>query len=225
MYLSRMYLNPQRRQTKALLASSQKLHAAVLSCFPPETSDEEGRVLWRVDKTDHRLLLYIVSPRVPSFEHLQEQAGWSQESTGESRDYTPLLDRLTRGQRFAFRLTANPVHTLTTETGKKRVAHLTAEHQLRWFLDRQDMMGVSIPDVDVPGHTESETMRAVQVVGNEHAVFNRRGRRVTIVRATYEGVLEVTDVDKLRFTLIQGIGKAKGYGCGLLTLAGIGSAR
>ncbi len=40
-----------------------------------------------------------------------------------------------------------------------------------------------------------------------------------MVRATYEGMLEVADVEKLKKVLTQGIGKAKGYGCGLLTLA------
>lgn len=60
---------------------------------------------------------------------------------------------------------------------------------------------------------------SVQVVGRERLSFDRRGKKVTLVRATYEGMLEVADVEKLKKVLTQGIGKAKGYGCGLLTLA------
>ena len=44
MYLSRMYLNPQRRQGRALLASPQKMHAAVLSSFPPIPVESDERV-------------------------------------------------------------------------------------------------------------------------------------------------------------------------------------
>lgn len=36
---------------------------------------------------------------------------------------------------------------------------------------------------------------------------------------TFDGRLEVTDPAALRRTLTQGIGKAKAYGCGLITLA------
>jgi CRISPR system Cascade subunit CasE len=35
----------------------------------------------------------------------------------------------------------------------------------------------------------------------------------------FEGRLLITDPDALRAALVTGIGPAKGYGCGLLTLA------
>ena len=63
----------------------------------------------------------MVSPGVPSFEHLQEQAGWSQQQTWDTRDYSTLLDRLLRGQRYYFRLTANPV-VATRVDGKQKTS-------------------------------------------------------------------------------------------------------
>ena len=45
------------------------------------------------------------------------------------------------------------------------------------------------------------------------------GRLVTLGTAAYEGVLEVTDAGRLAGALTKGIGAAKGYGCGLMTLA------
>jgi CRISPR system Cascade subunit CasE len=36
---------------------------------------------------------------------------------------------------------------------------------------------------------------------------------------TYEGRLRIDDVDKVRTVLTTGLGKAKAYGCGLMTLA------
>ncbi|RSZ63182.1 type I-E CRISPR-associated protein Cas6/Cse3/CasE [Corynebacterium hylobatis] len=213
MYLSRMYLNNQRRQTRALLANPQMMHAAVLSSFPPDSSaqTEEGRVLWRIDRTREETALYVVSPSIPSFEHLQEQSGWAQEPSWQTSDYSQMLNRITKGQRYAFRLTANPVHTVTEEGKKRRVAHITAEHQLRWLIERQEQLGARI--ADDAGEPTASVNRSTRMV------FNRNGRRVTIQQVTFDGVLEVTAADSLRLVLTSGLGKARGYGCGLLTLA------
>ena len=37
--------------------------------------------------------------------------------------------------------------------------------------------------------------------------------------ARFRGELEITDTEQLRDTLINGMGRGKAYGCGLLTLA------
>lgn len=213
MYLSRMYLNAQRRQARELLANPQSMHAAVLSAFPPGSSEvsEDGRVLWRLDQHREKTALYVVSPAVPSFEHLQEQAGWSQEQSWQTSDYTTMLNRIVRGQRYAFRLSANPVQTVTEDGRKRRVAHVTPQHQMAWLAQRQDQLGASI--------TDGDGELTATVTGSSRLVFNRGGRRVTIQQVVFEGLLEVTAADQLRSVLTSGIGKARGYGCGLLTLA------
>ncbi|MFG7941943.1 type I-E CRISPR-associated protein Cas6/Cse3/CasE [Streptomyces sp. NHF165] len=42
---------------------------------------------------------------------------------------------------------------------------------------------------------------------------------VRFTRATFDGRLRITDLAAFRRTLVQGLGKAKAYGCGLMTLA------
>jgi CRISPR system Cascade subunit CasE len=42
---------------------------------------------------------------------------------------------------------------------------------------------------------------------------------VNLAVATFDGLLEVADADLLRRTLVSGLGPAKAYGCGLMTLA------
>lgn len=49
-----------------------------------------------------------------------------------------------------------------------------------------------------------------------------RRRRVTLRIAQFDGVLEVTDAAVLRGALLSGMGRAKGYGCGLMTLRPVG---
>ncbi|MGP5243564.1 type I-E CRISPR-associated protein Cas6/Cse3/CasE [Corynebacterium variabile] len=208
-----MYLNPQRRHCRALLANPEMLHAAVLSSFPPGTDavSDNGRVLWSIDRSGDKTALWMLSPAVPSFEHLQEQAGWSQQQTWETRDYSGLIGQLMKGQQYAFRLVANPIHIVTEGGMKKRRVHQKPEFQLQWLLDRQEAMGVKF--------LREEDAVAATVTGSERLVFNRKGRNVTLVRVVYQGLLEVTDRDLLEQTLISGIGKGKAYGCGLLTLA------
>ncbi len=207
MYLSRIQVNAARRHARVLLGSPQKMHAAVLAAFPQDDA-ERGRVLWRVDHDTHRHWLYVVSRPTPDFAHIIEQAGWpTTHDTWAVRPYGTLLDRLDSGQEWAFRLTANPSHVHQ----EKRYGHVTVAQQLDWFLSRASRWGIAVPDRDgVP-----------DVVVHDRVTdrFRRKGQTVTIVKATYDGILAVTDPALLRTALVNGIGRAKGYGCGLLTLA------
>ena len=42
---------------------------------------------------------------------------------------------------------------------------------------------------------------------------------VTLATAQYDGILEVTDADAFRHVLGFGMGRARGFGCGLMTIA------
>jgi CRISPR system Cascade subunit CasE len=43
--------------------------------------------------------------------------------------------------------------------------------------------------------------------------------RVSLYTVTYEGILEITDVELFKEVLTKGIGRGKAYGCGMLTIA------
>lgn len=211
MHMTRFEINPARRDGRTMLASPQRMHAAVLAAFPEARDD--GRVLWRLDEGRHDVVLYVVSPDKPDLTHLVETMGrptygW------QTRDYGPFLERLTAGERWAFRLRANPVHNVPSVDGGrgKRVGHVTVAQQTDWFLRQAARHGFIVPtgafdEPDVAVHAR-RTVR-----------FDRRGRTVTLSTAVFEGVLRVDDADALRAALVEGIGPAKGYGCGLLTLA------
>lgn len=216
MFLTRFELNPVRRGARHLLASPHRLHAAVLAGFPTDQREPtpQGRILWRLDQRSRQTLLYLASPHQPDLTHLTEQAGWPATQRWDTRPYTPLLDRLNTGQHWAFRLSANPVHNGPSTPGErgKRHGHVTITQQTRWLLDRAHHNGFTIPETtgkepDVAVHAR-HTWR-----------FPRDGRTVTLATAVFEGRLETTDPDALRHALTHGIGPAKGYGCGLLTLA------
>lgn len=223
MFLSHMHLNPGRRGTARLLASPQRMHAAVLLGFPGLDTTSE-RILWRIDQpTPHDVNLLVASPREPDFTHIIEQAGWptSAESTWRSRPYQPFLDRLSASQCWAFRVRVNPVvRKRDPERGKRimTIPHLTVAQQEQWLLERAERLGVSF----VIGSGDEPCLKLTH---RSTGTFERRaaapaaGREVTIASAQLEGLLQVVDPDLFRSALTKGIGRAKAYGCGLMTLA------
>lgn len=221
MFISRCEINPAKRQARKLLGSPQAMHAAVMSCFPRSQSDEVGRILWRIDENNGAQFLLIVSSVKPDLSVIEEQAGWVTSSTAEYKKYGPFLDQIEDGQFYHFRLTANPVHHVRRENGRsQRLGHVSVRHQEQWLLDRMGRYGFTIPQVDRGEDAEDATYSfAVNERGKRS--FSRRaerGRRVTLTTATFEGILQVTDAETLRKTMVEGIGPAKAYGCGLLTL-------
>lgn len=214
---TKVLLNPARRQGRKLLTNPQALHAAVCASFPPDVNQKDSRILWRLDQREHENILYIVGPEKPTAVHIVEQAGWDTRPP-QSVDYDRFLGQLMRGQQWNFALVANPTKSLR-RPGEKRgqvVARLSAAAQLEWLHSKAESMGVNF------GLVKEST---AQVAGREPVYFNRKesGRkhfgRVHIVKVRFQGILEVTEPDRLRQTLVNGVGRAKGYGCGLLTLA------
>ncbi|SES04446.1 CRISPR system Cascade subunit CasE [Propionibacterium cyclohexanicum] len=223
MFLTQFDINTGRRSAQRLIGSAERIHAAVLGCFPPgQYSADDARTLWRLDRgpSNHQTSLMIVSPLRPDLTALNEQAGWDTGSAGRSADYGAFLAGLSAGRVWRFRLTANPTVSLKRpgQGGQrgKRHAHVTAGQQLEWLLKRAARYGFTIP-LDDDGQARA------QVTGRDVLRFRRgpgaTGRIVTVATATYDGVLEVNDPNLLRAVLTNGIGPAKGYGCGLLTLA------
>lgn len=218
MFLARIDINPMRRRARELLANPQAMHAAVMRACASGTPVPEGRILWRVDQDHHRIALYITSPDSPQIAGLQEQIGWSENCAVQIADYDPFLKKLLPGQTYAFRLTANPTHVVTTEDGvKRRYGHVTEAQQRQWLLDRCEVNGFIIPALQT--NIGDNLDRALVTHDRTIRTFRRKGRPVTIAMASFSGSLEIVDADLLRSALTNGIGRAKAYGCGLLTLA------
>lgn len=241
-YLSQILINPMRRGGQKLLSNPRAMHAAVLQGIPIDPVTE--RVLWRVELDQPRQpRLLVLTQTKPSWEHVVEQAGWpsSDELQVRTRPYGPLLERVTDGASFAFRLTANPVQATRSpekrttaqaarqETDPRRsirVGHRTVGHQMGWLTSRAARWGIQIPPATLDGAEGAgddghDDALDVRISRRQRISFQRGdgGGRVTLQQVTYDGHLVVDDAERLREVLLAGVGKAKAYGCGLLTLA------
>lgn len=212
MYLSRVGLNVKRRETQQALVLLQLMHAAVEQSF----TKHGRRNLWRVDWFENMCYLLVLSEHQPDFSHIVKQFGYGE--TGgewETKNYSLLLDRLKEGQTWQFRLRANPTRSSfrekSTRTGRGKVfAHVTQAQQKQWLIDTAAPLGFSVSE---------ESFDIVHTQWDKFSKTRGGKREVTIRTATFEGALTVTDSELFRGTLLKGIGRAKAYGCGLLTVA------
>lgn len=228
-FLCSVPLNPLRRGTQSLLQNPHRMHAAVEGVLPPNRS---GRLLWRVERSGPNCELLVMSPDLPTLDHIVEQAGWPGSDLGAPRlaDMAPVLGQIALGRQYGFRVTLNPTSTTRTPdraTGGQqrklaaaksvRVGHRTLAHQLDWFLGR------TLGDDTTWGFSvgSSPADANVYIDRREHLQFtkSRGGPLLSLDVATFQGVLTVTDAELFRGSLLQGLGRAKAYGCGLLTLA------
>ncbi len=143
-------------------------------------------------------------------------------------DWTPLLENgylieahgpkmsepsLQKGQRLAFRLMGNP----TKKVDGKRVPLVFDSHEdpnmktyWDWLHRKADAAGFRVLTArDAPFRTASNRRKKPRYAKNEIPLFGVR----------FDGLLEVIDPEKLHHALRQGIGPAKAFGFGLLSLA------
>ncbi|MDO4671131.1 MAG: type I-E CRISPR-associated protein Cas6/Cse3/CasE [Aerococcus sp.] len=205
MYMTKLSLDVNSRATVSYLANLERIHGMIESAFP----GGRKRRLWRVDTWNNQPFVLVVSEDKPDFSNNSHHAPIQE---WETRDYAPLLEKLEAGQQWRFRLCANPTHAVSPGKGKrgKVYAHVTTEQQQQWLYERQEQMGIRL---------DPEGFR---VVGSQWKNFNKgksRRHTVHVKTAVYEGVLTITDPERFREILTTGVGRAKAYGCGLLTIA------
>lgn len=205
MYLSRTELDPARRSTMTALVSPQKIHGAIERSF----AGERRRRLWRLDPLGGKLYLLLLSEEVPDLTGLCQQFGTG--AAPETRDYTPLLERVTPGSCWQFRLTANPTRSGKIPggpqaRGRLKPCYLEVE-QRAWLRDQAEKHGFALEDT------------SFSVTGKQTYHFEKNGTRpVTLLAVTYEGILQVTDPEPFKAMLCEGVGRGKAYGLGLMTL-------
>jgi len=207
MFLSKITLNPEREGARKIVASPQVAHAAVMKSFSNEALDatsSAGRPLWRLETNGRDPKLFVLSPSLPDFSHIVEQAGRKNDEYGVlTKSYDRVFELATVGRAFRFKGKLNPV----VEVKGKRVPMIREEAQKEWFASRAASLGFDL------------NLENFSVVEEKTISFKRQNNRVTLQAVTFEGILKVTDPELFSHTVRFGIGKAKAYGMGMITLA------
>lgn len=210
MFLSRLRLHPRDLDVLRDIADAEQLHRTVMRAFPQhDGSDARAafRVLFRLEFDRERRPVALVQSAVqPAWDKLPE--GYLLQH--ESKEISGFLDAIESGRRFRFRLLANPSKKVANGgRNSRRVALLDEAQQRDWLRRRAERGGFELPVDD-----------GLLIAPKRPLGKGGKGRPGLHVRPVlYEGLLTVTDADAFRQTLIAGIGPAKAYGCGLLSVA------
>lgn len=207
-FLSRLLLDARARRVRSEIASSYEMHRTLARAFvagAATPSDEaamlaDARVLFRVDGiVDARHVVVLVqSRRSPVWEDLSSFPGYF-----AARPQVRTLElRLPEGVRLAFRLRANP----TVKRDGKRRGLYREEEQRAWLARKGDQHGFRIE-------------RAAATCESRAARSQRHGDLAEHLAVRFDGVLVVEDGVRLAAAVAGGVGAAKGFGFGLLSLA------
>lgn len=206
MYLSKLVLDPHSRQVQAELANRYELHRTLANAFAGDSYTGE-RLLYRLE-TSHTLpylMILLQSTSAPNWS-LLEQKNYLLEPA-KVKFFDP---KLQNGEKFIFRLTANPTRRLrSSEKAGKRVALYKEEDQQEWILRKAEQHGFKLMNLQTTNLGDEYSYKSI----------NKERKRLTHHGVRFEGVLEVMNEERFRLTLVQGIGSAKGFGFGLLSLA------
>jgi len=247
MFLSRLILNPNSRQVQSELARPYEMHRTLMHAFDkyPCEKEEKARekfdVLFRADVEERRdcVKVFVQSSVEPDWSFLATLHDYlladADPPNPACKDISASFQRLQSGQVFSFRLRANPTKRIAKDTKSegalegKRVGLLREEEQIAWLIRKGQER-----EKGKPGGFEI-LMKEVEDKNGEVRLVPRvnvcregkqRGRKreegrsheTTHVAVRFDGLLRITDANAFRETLARGIGSAKGYGFGLLSV-------
>lgn len=236
-FLSQLRLDPLSRRVQAELARPYEMHRTLCHAFPELAGDEwkAARVLFRVDEDSGRPRLLVQSKREPDWHAFSNHLG------GARYLLTPPEVKrwelqLRAGQTLRFRLLANTTFRPKKADGSDGERRgLYREHERLDWLGRQGARcGFSLPQAqttlgrdgkpvifrDRPYDSLTLDLPVCQVVDlNDGRRSPSPDRRIKFSAARFDGVLQISNLNLFTHALENGIGPAKGFGFGLLSLA------
>jgi len=236
-FLSQLRLDPLSRRVQSELSRSYEMHRTLCHAFPNLTGDEwtAARVLFRTDDDAGRLQLLVQSKYEPDWNAFSNHLKGARYLLAPPQ-VKEWETKFHAGQMLRFRLLANPTFRPKRDDGsdgERRGLYREAE-RLDWLARQSARCGFALPQAQTTLRKNGEplifrgrphdeltldlpTCQVVDLNGGQR--FTLSDRRIRFSAARFDGVLQVADVELFRHALENGIGPAKGFGFGLLSIA------
>ena len=192
---------------------------------------EDGGFLFRIEP-EPPLRILVQSTEKPNWDYAFQNAAHLLASPPQVREYEPSF---TTGQSFRFRLVAQMVTRRTVPAGSlKEGQKAKSEHPIRCLLPSVAAGERRKPDPEFTawrdrlamlagqhGFTVGEYPKQLRVEPITNLFMKPAGQQQPkrFHAAMFEGVLTCTDPALLRGAVLNGIGRGKAFGMGLLSLA------
>jgi CRISPR system Cascade subunit CasE len=209
MFLSQFMLDLKNRQVQNELQNRYELHRTLTAQFPDFQREEIG-LLYRIEIPEGYLysaIKLLVQTQVePCWDGL-----WQRGMLLERPLVKTFIIRANPGSTYYFRILANPTvrKTQPGEENGKRVGLYDRSAQEEWFRRKAESGGFGVAALQMKDLGMMESLKRSS--GITHIIRH--------LAVQFEGSLEVKDPDRLHTTLRKGIGSAKAFGFGLLSLA------
>jgi len=229
LWLSRLVLDLRNRTVHRDVGDSQAMHRRLLDAFPPGTTRADHGLLYRLESDQRgdrgRIVALVQSTIPPDWSKLP--AGYLQgdEWLGALPEPKPIGERyraLGAGTFLRFRLRANPTRKIHVAEGRRPTGPngtrkpLTREELPTWLERKGEQHGFRLIDA----RNQPDPVSGKEQTGRKADPRDGEKRmRMTHAAVLFDGELEITDADRFRDALWNGIGPAKAYGFGLLSVA------
>jgi CRISPR system Cascade subunit CasE len=195
LYLSRLIL-AENRIASLWVSNPYRVHQRLMMAC-----EGDPRLLFRIEKNERQTMILAQTQHPPIWEKAFSDFDVLSIKP-ETKEFEP---KLMTDENYHFRLLANP----SIKRDGKRLGIIKEEDQLTWLTRKIGQSGAELQGC------------MVQPNGIMHSSRNPRKdeSQQSHLAVLFDGLLQVKDPEKVAEVIANGIGSAKGYGFGLLSLA------
>ncbi|MFJ8227939.1 type I-E CRISPR-associated protein Cas6/Cse3/CasE [Streptomyces griseus] len=212
LWLTRIVPDTRSPQARHDLGDPIGTHRRIMSLFPSDAGpDPRARfgILFRTEDTPTGPHLLVQSTYEPDATRLPDGYG-----TTVTRPLDALLDAIRPGLTIRYRCAASPVRKPGATTralyNLPPVVALTGTAADEWWLRQADNSGIK------PLTHHSHPLDAVR---GQRRPTGAPPQNIRHARTQFDGTAAIIDTGLLRQAVLNGIGRGKAYGCGLLSIA------
>ncbi len=208
MYLSKLLLDPASRRVQNELSNRYELHRTLTAQFPSKQR-RDINLLYRIEMPERQ----VYQP-ITLLVQTQVEPDWAELAGSNLLMDSPQVKsfdpNLPDGVRYYFRLLGNPtIRRKQSDGNSKRVGLYNVEEQMEWLHRKARHAGFQVKVNNLKDHGMLESVKKK----------NNRTFQIKHYAVQFEGVLRISDPVLFKKSLVKGIGSAKAFGFGLLSLS------
>jgi CRISPR system Cascade subunit CasE len=205
-HITKLTLNPSHRDVRADLRDAHRMHRRIMTMLPDHVGDTaraDLNVLWRIENPgggDTAPCVYVQAST--PLDTSRSPRGYL--TTHTTRDLAPLLAVIAERGTVRYQVTVN---TSTRNGRTKRTIAVPGEQLMAWWERKAATAGLHING-------------ALTDIGAPYVITGNKpdSQPIKHVGARIVGIATITDTDAITNAIVNGIGRGRAYGLGLITV-------